>query len=209
MKRNRISKGIILVIAIVVAVNICLMVFTGNKKDIGAVKTFDCDVKILRLNTDIHVSSDGEQLYNISGNILRILTDPLTLYDTSGNKLAYAGDQYHIITQDTHWIITDSEAIEMVGNFNFFGDSYDLFIDGEKVAHAKFDFLNTYGTIVDNDGNLMADYTSRLYFKDYAVQATKYNIFSDEALNLIFASYYSDQEADSRSSSSSHSNNNN
>ena len=207
MKRNRISKLIIvLFIALVVLTNICLVAFTGNKKNIGAVKTFDCDVKILRLNTDIHVSSDGNELYNISGNVLRILTDPLTLYDTSGNTLAYAGDQYHIITQDTHWILTGSEEIKMVGNFNFFGDSYDIYVDGQKVAHAKFDFLNTYGTLVDNSGNLMADYSSRLYFKDYTVQATQYNIFSDEALNLIFASYYSDQEADSRSSSSHHSN---
>lgn len=200
MNRNRISKKHLVVIAAIIAF-ICLEVFTGNKKDIGAVKTFDCNVKAISWNTDITVSSEGKEVYSITGNIFKVVTDPLTLYDTSGNKLAHAGDNYNLITQDNHMITTSSERLKMVGHFNILGDSYDICVNGVKVAFAKFNALNTYGTIVDNDGNLMADYTSRFLFKDYTIQATDKNFFSDEALNLIFASFYSDQAADSRSSS--------
>ena len=202
--KTRVSKRIIVIlISLAILVNVCLLVFTGNKKDIGAIKTFDCDVKIISLNTNISVSSDNQEVFTISGNVFKIVTDPLKLYDTTGKKIASAGDEYHLISQDSHFIVTDTEKIEMVGNFNLLGDSYDIYVDGEKVAHAKFNFLNTYGTLTDADGNLMADYTSRMYFKDYSVQVTEHNFFSDEALNLIFASYFSDQEADSRSSSHS------
>ena len=202
--KTRVSKRIIVIlISLAILVNVCLLVFTGNKKDIGAIKTFDCDVKIISLNTNISVSSDEKEVFTISGDVLRLVTDPLKLYDLDGNAIASAGDTYHLISQDSHFIKTFTESIEMVGNFNLLGDSYDIYVDGEKVAHAKFNFLNTYGTLVDTNGNLMADYTSRMYFKDYSVQVTEHNFFSDEALNLIFASYFSDQEADSRSSSRS------
>jgi len=209
MKNIRISKGFILCVLIVISVplSLYLMAHTGNKKDINAIKSYDCDVKVFKLNTDISISSNGEKVYSVSGNILRLLTDPLTLYDADGKVLATAGDEYHIVNQDTHWIITDSEEIKMVGNFNLLGESYDIYINDEKVAFAKFNNLNTYGTIVDNDGNIMADYSSRLFFKDYSIQITEHNIFSDAATNLIFASYYSDQAADSSNGSNGSSSN--
>ena len=203
------SKSIFVVaVILMIVINACLLAFTGNKKDIDAVKTFDCDVKVISLNTNISVSSDEKEVFTISGDVLRLVTDPLKLYDLGGTAIASAGDTYHLISQDSHFIKTFTESIEMVGNFNLLGDSYDIYVDKEKVAHAEFNFLNTYGTLVDADGNLMADYTSRMYFRDYSVQVTRHNIFSDEALNLIFASYYSDQAADSRSSSHSRSSSN-
>ena len=200
MKRVRIGKTslIVIIVLFVVVTSLIVIIATGRKRDIGAVKTFDCDVKVFRLNTDIQISSDGVYLFSVQGNIIKFLTDPLRLCNSEGKEIASAGDEYHIVTQDTHWILTATEEIKMVGNFTIFGDSYEFFVDDEKVAHAEFNAFNTYGTLVDNDGNIMADYTSCIIFKDYAVQVTNNNIFSDEAINLIFASYYSDQDADSR-----------
>lgn len=174
---------------------------TVTTRDIGASKTFHCDVKSLNLNTKIIVSDDsGSQLYTVEGNILRFLEDPLTLYGSDDNKLAYASDQYHLINQDSHVIVSnDSEDVELVGNFKLFGDSYDIYIEGQKVAHAKFDSLNTYGTLCDNDGNVIADYKSTIFFNDYTVQVVDNNLFTDQVIIMIFASYYSDQHADSNS----------
>ena len=47
----------------------------------------------------------------------------------------------------------------------------------------------------------MAEYTSPIIFNDYTVSITSHNIFSEEATDLIMASYYSDQKADRDSKS--------
>ena len=205
MRRLRSCNPVLLIVPLFVIITLILML-VDTRKDVDAIKVFDADVKLLRLNTEIHVSDEetGEEMYIIKGNILRILTDPLTLYDTNGKEIAFGDDAYHIIAQDTH-VITSiyGEEVKMVGNFSIWGDNYDIYVNDQKVAHASFNAFNTHGELRDTNNNLMADYSSRYVFMDYVVQVTEYNIFSDEVLNMIFASYYSDQAADSNNNKSS------
>ena len=191
---------IVFVVLFVAFLFIGFFIFSGNPKDIGAIKTFKADVKVFSLNTDIVIRQDGEKLYHVKGNIFRFIEDPLTLYNTEGDDIAYGDDSFHVIEQDTHWITTIyGEEIKMVGNFNFFGNSYDLYMSGEQIARVQFNATDTYGELIDMAGNIMADYSSKVIFKDYIVQVTPYNTLSDVAVNMIFASYYSDKNFDSNS----------
>lgn len=147
----------------------------------------------------MEIKHDGVRIYTIKGNYLKLVEDPLRMYDENDNIVATAGDDFHLVSQDAHLITCGDEEIEMVGKISFFGEqSYDLFVDGEKVAHAKFNRFNTHGRIKDMNGNVMAEYTSPIVFNDYKESLTSYNTFSDEATHMIFASYYSDQRADNQ-----------
>lgn len=209
MKRNH---GIKIVLAVFFVIIISL-IFTvsGNLNDIGAEKTIKADVKSIHLNTEINFydTKTEELLFTAKGNYIRIVTDPLTLYDENGEtKLGYASDEFHLISQDSHVIYTNNgeRNLELVGAFQIFGDKYDIYVGENLVARAEFNPFNTYGTIKDVNGNIIADYTSRLMFNDFTIQITNNNLFSDEELALIFASYYSDQKYDSNRNSSSHNN---
>lgn len=197
--KMRLEKSDIIKISIIVIVIIfCLVMFitSGIPKDIGAESKYSCDVKSFNLNTAIEVSKDGDQLYTIKGDIVKLIEDPLTMYDAKGTKIADAGDNYHIINQDSHTLTSSSgESYEVVGDFNFFGDSYQVYQDGKLIATAEFNMWNTYGTLCDVDGNLIADYCSRYCFNDYIIQIKESSI-SDKMILMIFASYYSDQHAD-------------
>lgn len=166
---------------------------------------YSCDVKLIRLNTEIQITNNGETIGTIKGNILRFLTDPLTLYNASGKKVAYADDTYHIIAQDSHVIIVDGVATaEMVGLIKLFGEAYDIYdANGKLIAYADFDLINYSGKIVNSKNEILAIYKSNPLLRDFTVYVSDINFFDKETLLMIFASYYSDQEADSRSSSSS------
>jgi len=58
---------------------------------------YRCDVKNLKMATTIEIYKGNEKFAKVSGNILTFVTDPLTMYDFEGNKIAYAGDAYHFI----------------------------------------------------------------------------------------------------------------
>lgn len=193
---------IVLVIAIIAFIIIWIDFPIARAKDV--VHKHKANVKTLNLNTEIEVSSEGTTVYTIKGRIMRLVEDPLLMYDTEGNLIASADDSYHIIAQDTHQISVNGtgEEIKMVGKISFFDEqSYDIFVGEEKVAVAKFNRFNTHGTIKDMSGTVMAEYTSPIIFNDYTVSITSHNIFSEEATDLIMASYYSDQKADRDSKS--------
>ena len=190
-------------------VGICLLVgafvLSGHKKDIGNCTEYKCDVKNLRLSTTIEIDKENEDFAKVSGNIFKFLTDPLTMYDLNGNKTAYADDTYHLIAQDSHAIYVNGiMSAEMVGLVKFFGESYDIYNkNGEKIANITFNQLNTNGEMYDNAVNLIADFNSKLFLKDFNVRITEICDLDEKTVLMIFCSYYSDQSADSKTSNSS------
>ena len=163
----------------------------------------DFDVKLLRLNTIVYVYKDDNQLGTIKGNIIRFLTDPLTFYDNDGNKIAYAGDVYHLIAQDSHAIVVGEDVTaEMVGRVKLIGEAYDIYnTSGEKIAYAEFGFLNINGKIVDSEGKVIAVYRAQPVTKDFDVYISPECTLDETTIIMICASYYSDHAADSRNNS--------
>ena len=157
------------------------------------------------MSTTIEIDKENEDFVSIKGNIFALFTDPLTMYDSDGNKIGYAGDAYHFITQDSHSIyVNDEISVEMVGLFKIFGESYDIYNkDTEKIANVTFNTFNTNGKMFDVDGNLIADFNSKLFMNDFEVRITDKCNLDEKTVLMIFCSYYSDQSADSKASSSS------
>jgi hypothetical protein len=189
-----------LLVAMLIIVNLSACGSSGNteiKTDTGRI--YKCDYKSLNINTKITTTLDGEEI-SIVGNIFTLLTDPLTVKDSKGNVLGYAGDAYGIISQDDHGIYIGKEFdVNMCGNVDLFGESYKLKDSkGNIIATAKFNMSNTNGSITDTKGNLVATYSSSLFMNDYTVTIYDNNICSDMSILMIVASYVSDYMADSK-----------
>lgn len=202
-KRNNIALGFgvfsVLVVLVVLIVTAILAFFsTGTKKDIGTFTEYQCDVKNLQFSTKIEIDKENEDFAIVKGNIFAFFTDPLTMYDLEDNKIGYAGDSYNFITQDSHSIyVNDEISVEMVGLFKIFGESYTIYNkDAEEIANVTFNAFNTYGEMYDIDGNLMADFSSKLYMNDFNVRITDKCNLDEKTVLMIFSSYYSDQHAD-------------
>lgn len=208
MKKKHVIPLFFVLIIILAAV--LAAVITSIKPEIGECKSFFCDVKVLSLKTNIRVSNETENIGNIRGKVIRFLTDPLTMYNNEGTKIAYGSDEYHLIAQDSHMIfVNDRPSVEMVGKINLLSDSYDIYdTHGQKIATAKFNMFNTYGSIVSTDGKLWADYHSNLLRFDYDVRITYDCKLDNVTVLMMMASFYSDRTADLSSSSSSNSNSN-
>lgn len=193
------------VIGVLVVAVISIFLLTGSKKDIGTCTEYQCDVKNLRLSTSIEIEKENEDFVSIKGNIFALFTDPLTMYDLEGNKIGYVGDAYHFITQDSHSIyVNDEISVEMVGLFKIFGESYDIYNkDEEKIANITFNTFNTNGEMYDVDGNLIADFNSKLFMNDFEVRITDKCNLDEKTVLMIFCSYYSNQSADAKTSSNS------
>lgn len=182
---------IILVVVILIGVSIFMM------KGIDGAREYDANVHIISLNTNISVSKDGKEYSKIDGNIFRIIEDPLTMKKDE-QKVAYAGDAYHFVNQDSHTIyLNDEFAVEMAGEFSVLGNSYTLYnSEGVKIGRAHFNFLDTVGYVYDAQDNVIAKYTSILFFKDYKVFIADNDVLSDDAILMIVASYVSDKNYD-------------
>lgn len=201
MKRKNIVR---IVVAVVVALLLWMFLSWFIRADMGTYTPYKFDVKhLFKLSTTIEIEKSGESYAQVKGNIWKIVTDPLTLYDTNGNEIAYAGDEYHLIAQDSHTIIVNgSVAAEMVGRVNPFGETYDIYNAGqEKVGRVKFNMFNTKGTMYDADGSIVADYRSFPFFKDFDIRVSDECELDENVVLMIFCSYYSDQNADSSGSS--------
>lgn len=185
--------ALVIVFAIVLILGLIM-----TPKNIDNYVQYDCDVKNFRLSTDIHISSNNKEIGKVSGNIFRFIEDPLTMTDSDGNKLAYAGDDYHLIAQDSHAIIVgNTVTAEMVGLWEIFGDTYDIYDpDGNKIAHANFNSMNTAGELYDADGKLIATYGSFVLFKDFTVKISEECELDPTTVLMIFCSYYSDRSYD-------------
>ena len=191
------------VIGVLVVAIISVFFLTNCKEDIGTCTKYHCDVKNFRLSTTIEIDKENEDFVKVKGNIFALFTDPLTMYDLEDNKIGYAGDAYHFITQDSHSIyVNDEISVEMVGLFKIFGESYDIYnMNEEKIANVKFNAFNTNGEMHDVNGNLIADFTSKLFMNDFDVRIADTCKLDEKTVLMIFCSYYSDQSADAASSS--------
>lgn len=189
--------AVMLVMLTVVAVTGC--VSTPEVEDNRAVtaRTYECDYHTLSFHTHISFYMDGEK-YDITGDFIRFITDPLVLKDSEGNVVGSADDSYHIVNQDDHCIVIDGNfEIVVAGNFQVFGESYELYDkDGNKVGHTDFDTFGLTGSIIDAKGNTVATYSRIPGFNDYSVTIYDNDICSDKAILMIIASYVSDYHAD-------------
>lgn len=202
------SKKMIRIMVCVGVVSILIgvaFVLLGNKKEVGPCTEYKCDVKNLHLATTIDIYKQEEAFAKVKGNTVKFVTDPLTMYDLSEKKLAYASDSYHLIAQDSHSIyVNDKVTVEMVGKFKLFGESYEIYNkDGEKIANVTFNALNTNGEMYDVNGKLIADFNSKIFFNDFEIRILEECPMDENTVLMLFCSYYSDQSADSKTSSSS------
>ena len=192
------KKILSLLIAVMIIVNLSACGSVANTEiNTKTGRVYKCDYKSLNMNTKITTILNGEEII-IAGNIFRLLTDPLTVKDSKGNVLGYAGDVYGFISQDDHGIYIGEEFdVNMCGNIDLFGESYELKnSDGETVATVEFNMSNTGGSIRDTKGNLIAAYSSSYFMNDYTVMIYDNNICSDMSILMIVASYVSDYMAD-------------
>lgn len=205
MKRTG-RKFIVLAVAITIAVvTVVAFILSGNSEAKGPHTEYQCDVKSISLSTKIDIDKEGENFVKVRGNLFRFITDPLTMYDLEDNKIAYAGDAYHFIAQDSHTInVGDTVTVEMVGLVDFFGESYEIYnADEEQVAEVSFNMINTKGEMYDIEGNIIADFYSKLFFNDFTVRIYDDCELDEKTVLMIFCSYYSDQKADGSKCSSS------
>ena len=195
MKRTNLIKliAIIAILAVVIIIG-----GTQTPPHIDNYTQYNCDVKNFKLSTNIQISSNSKELFTVSGNIFKFIEDPLTMKDTEGNKIAYAGDDYHYIAQDSHAIVVNGNVTaEMVGLVEIFGEQYDIYdTNGNKIAKANFNDLNTAGSIYDTNGKLIATYGSFVLFNDFTIKISNESTIDPNTLLMIFCSYYSDQAYD-------------
>lgn len=159
---------------------------------------YECDVQSLNLNTEIHIKKGDEDFATVSGDVFRFVEDPLTMYDASGDKVAYAGDAYHFVAQDSHTIYVNNKlTVELVGLVDFWGNSYEIYdSEGKKVGTAEFNGMDTDGNIYNAEGELIADYSRKMLFNDFQVRISEDCEFDEKTVLMIFASYYSDKNYD-------------
>ena len=199
MSNKKLYLSYFLIIAIIVAFvifGIVSMFSTENIK--GSVTQYTCDVKNLRFATTININCNGTEIGEVKGNVLSLVTDPLTMYNPAGDKIAYAGDAYHFIAQDTHGIyVNDSFTVDMVGQVEFFGEEYEIYDANEcLVASVDFNSFNTAGQMYDKNGTLIATYSSNYFLKDFTVQISDQCDLDHYTVLMIMCSYYSDQAYD-------------
>lgn len=182
---------------------VCLFIILGGcgtsqSQEGEKYTSYLCDVKNLTLSTKILISKEGEYFGKVTGDILKFLTDPLTMYDAKGNKIAYAGDSYHFINQDSHGIYVNNEfTYDMNGLFDLFGEEYEIYNEDEKkVAYISFNIHNTKGIMYNADKKIIAEYESAYMFKDFNIKIYDDCEIDEISVIMIFCSYYSDYAAD-------------
>ena len=175
---------------------------TNNANEDQLVATYDCDYHTLSLKTYITTNYNGREV-EISGNLVKLVTDPLTMkYRDSGEIIAYADDKYHILDQDTHNITVNDELEVCVdGDFNIIGESYTLYnAQGEYIGKATFSVWGYSGTIYDANDNIIATFSKNI-IDDYTVYIYQNDVLSDESILMLTASYMSDAKYDSNNKS--------
>lgn len=159
---------------------------------------YDCNGRVIALQTKIEIDKEGEYFGKIQGNIFTVVTDPLTMYDINENKIAHAGDTYHFINQDSHGIYVGRELMyEMVGKFEWLGQEYEIYdYDQNYVGKLKFSPGNFNGMLTDAKGNIVAEYDSFFGFYDYELKIYDDCELDEISVLMMFASYYSDYHYD-------------
>ncbi len=202
---NRARDELVLIECVVAVIIVIWGVASGiaGSKDLASddYRTYECDYKSSSITqTRIETVIDGRDIVIKGGSIAKLkITDPLGMYDADGNEIAYAGDTYGFIAQDTHGIYVNGEfEINMEGNVSLLGNVYTLKDkDGNALATINCNSFDTKGYVTDNDDNIIASYESLYAASDYTVKICDNDICSDEAMLLIIASYVSDVKYDS------------
>ena len=196
---------LVLIECIIVVIIVIWGIASGitKSKDLASddYRTYECNYKSTSITqTRIKTVIDGRDVIITGSSIAKLkITDPLGMYDADGNEIAYAGDTYGFIAQDTHGIYVNGEfEINMGGNVSLLGNVYTLKDkDGNALATIDCNSFDTKGYVTDNDGNIIASYESLYAVNDYTVKICDNGICSDEAMLLIIASYVSDVKYDS------------
>lgn len=191
-----ISTIIALVIVAIISMVGCST--QGTVPNEGVVSTYDCNYRVLSLDTQIETVDKNGNAVTIKGDIFRLFEDPLSMIDASGNVLVYAGDAYNFVTQNDHGIyVGDEHVYDVVGEFKWLADSYTVRdADGKEIAYVDFNMWDTVGKMYTTNGTLIAQYNSGYFNHDYTVSIFEANEFDEDVVQMIFASYVSDKEAD-------------
>lgn len=163
---------------------------------------YECDGKVWSWeSTKIEIVKEDQYFGTIKGNFFNFVTDPLTFYDENDKKIAYAGDTYHFINQNSHGIYVNGKfTCDLVGDFEVFGEEYQIYDFAENlVGKASFSMANLSGKIIDARGNIVAEYTSPYLFRNFTVKIYDTCEIDEHTVLMIFASYYSDYHYDSNS----------
>ena len=199
---KRITILVVLFVILVANITACQSSYEENDMSSSTEwRQYRCDVKHLNLVTTIDVYKKGDKYRCIRGEsiFLRSVHDPLKIYDVSGNLIASAGDVYHFISQDSHSVV-DADGnlqIEMAGNIEIWGESYVLYNNEQSIiGYLYVGGTNTGGTIKDIEGDVIVKYTSSPLFDDYNVDISPNCQINDDYILLLFASYFSDIDAD-------------
>ena len=200
IKRKNVTRLLIistLILAIILSFTGC-----GKESHLSAdsrdYTLYECNGRVITLQTKIEIEKDGVYFGKIQGNIFTAVTDPLTMYDANDNKIAHAGDTYHFINQDSHGIYIGRELIyEMVGKFEMLGQEYEIYdYDENYVGKLKFTPGNFNGKLTDTTGNIIAEYNSFFGFKDFEIKIYKNCEMDEISVLMMFGSYYSDYHYD-------------
>lgn len=187
-------RGIILFLVLCLCFTSCAISYTAP----GEAIIYNCNVKQDSVRTKIKIHKNKDFFATVSGKFITFLTDPLTMYDKNENSIAYAGDAYHFINQDSHGIYVDEKlTYEMVGLYKFWGEKYELY-DAEEnlVATLSFNEYCTLGEIYNTDKVLIAKYVSAHLRKDFDIIIYEDCDIDDVSIIMVFCSYYSDYAAD-------------
>lgn len=159
---------------------------------------YECNGRVITLSTKIEIEKEGDYFGTIKGNIFKIVTDPLTMYDDNDTKIAYAGDTYGFINQDSHGIYVGRQFMyDMLGKFELLGQEYEIYdYDRNLVAKLKFSPGNFNGKLTDPQDNIIAEYNSFIGFKDFDIKIYDSCELDEISVLMIFGSYYSDYHFD-------------
>ncbi len=193
------------VLAVVIGLSIVVSVIVPLSAPQNAKSQYFCDVAVFSFDLDINVENmSGEALYNIDGEFFNKYEDNLEMKDAEGNIVMEMRDDFNFITQNDHAIKRDNDVLcAMEGQFKMFGDTYNIFdANKEQVATLKCNMFMTSCELLDMQGNVMAEYDSRILRSDYVVSIFDGCKIDDETVLMLFASAYSDARSDNSTSSS-------
>lgn len=193
------------VLAVVIGLSIVVSVIVPLGAPQNAKSQYYCDVNTLSFKLDIDIEDMSEKtLYNVKGEFFNMYEDNLDMRDTNGDVVVAMRDDYNFITQNDHAIVRgDNVLYAMEGQFKLFGDTYKIFDSTKKqVATLKCDMFMTSCKLLDMQGNVMAEYSSRILRSDYVVSIFDGCEIDDEIVLMLFASAHSDARADNSTSSS-------
>ena len=205
MKTKRIYPTVCTILVMVIGLLLIANVLVPLNAPQNAKSQYFCDVALFSFDLNIDVENmSGEALYNIDGEFFNKYEDNLEMKDTDGNVVMEMCDDFNIITQNDHAIKRDNDVLcAMEGQFKMFGDTYNIFdANKEQIATLKCNMFMTSCKLLDMQGNVMAEYGSRILRSDYVVSIFDGCTIDDETVLLLFASAYSDARSDNSTSSS-------